>query len=79
MKRVTIDFPEETYRVIKAFSAFNDLSVRNFVLNAVNNQLIKEKIKIPNKETLSTFQETDAEKNFEKYQNFNELLEDLTP
>ena len=77
VKRVTIDFPEELYRTIKAFTAFQDSTIKDFVLGAVSRDLIQKKIKIPNLETIQTFKDTDAGKNIEDYESFNDLLKDI--
>lgn len=73
-KRVTIDFPENLYRTLKAFTAFNDSSIKSFVLNAISKDLLDRKIKIANEQTLQTFKDTDEGKNIESVNNFNELL-----
>jgi hypothetical protein len=77
VKRVTIEFPEEIYRIMKSFTAFNDSSVKNFVINAVNKELIENNIKIPNAATLQTFEDTDNNKNTEQYNNFSEFLSQI--
>jgi hypothetical protein len=77
VKRVTIEFPEEIYRIMKSFTAFNDSSVKNFVINAVNKELIENNIKIPNATTLQTFEDTDNNKNTEQYNNFSEFLSQI--
>lgn len=76
-KRVTIDFPSELYRTIKSFTAFYDLSIRDFVLKAVSHELRENNIKIPNKETLQTFKKTDSGKELHSYKSFDALLLDL--
>ncbi len=77
VKRVTIEFPEEIYRIMKSFTAFNDSSVKNFVINAVNKELIENNIRIPNATTLQTFEDTDNNKNTEQYNNFSEFLSQI--
>tara|TARA_B110000259_G_C13840023_1_gene332296 strand:- start:294 stop:548 length:255 start_codon:yes stop_codon:yes gene_type:complete len=77
VKRVTIEFPEEIYRIMKSFTAFNDSSVKNFVINAVNKELIENNIRIPNSTTLQTFEDTDNNKNTEQYNNFSEFLSQI--
>tara|TARA_Y100000389_G_scaffold196144_1_gene228574 strand:+ start:1341 stop:1595 length:255 start_codon:yes stop_codon:yes gene_type:complete len=77
VKRVTIEFPEEIYRIMKSFTAFNDSSVKNFVINAVNKELIENNIKIPNATTLQTFEDTDNNKNTEQYNNFSKFLSQI--
>ncbi|MDB2550532.1 hypothetical protein N9X24_01550 [Rickettsiales bacterium] len=77
VKRVTIEFPEEIYRIMKSFTAFNDSSVKNFVIKAVNKELIENNIKIPNATTLQTFEDTDNNKNTEQYNNFSEFLSQI--
>ncbi len=42
-KRVTLDFPSELYRMVKAFAAFNDLSIKSFIVDAVNKELDKSR------------------------------------
>lgn len=77
VKRVTIEFPEEIYRIMKSFTAFNDSSVKNFVIKAVNKELIENNIKIPNATTLQTFEDTDNNKNTEQYNDFSEFLSQI--
>jgi hypothetical protein len=77
VKRVTIEFPEEIYRIMKSFTAFNDSSIKKFVINAVNKELIENNIKIPNSTTLQTFEDTDNNKNTEQYNNFSEFLSQI--
>lgn len=76
-KRVTIDFPTEIYRMAKAFTAFNELSIREFVVNAVSRELTRNKVNIPNEETLKTFAKTDKGKGLKHYESFDSLLLDL--
>lgn len=76
-KRVTIDFPENLYRIIKAFTAFHDSTVRDFVLSAVSKELKNNNIKLPNDLTIKTFKSTDAGKDLESYDSFNDLLEEI--
>lgn len=73
-KRVTIDFPSEIYRMIKAFSAFNDSSVKDFVLKAVRQELNRNHINIPNNQTSQTMQKTDLGKDLEEHENFSNFL-----
>lgn len=77
-KRVTIDFPEDLYRIIKTFAAFHDSSVKSFVLDAVSKELSNNHIKIPNDLTLKTFSDTDKGKNLESHKSFNELLSKIS-
>jgi hypothetical protein len=77
IKRVSIDFPENLYRIIKTFTAFNDSSVKSFVLDAVSKELTKNNIKIPNEETMKTFEDTDKGKNLHSYDSFNALLSEI--
>lgn len=76
-QRVTIDFPADLYRTIRTFAAFHDLSIKDFVIGAVNHELAKNKVKVPNSATVKTFKKTDAGKELHKYNSFNALLTDL--
>mgnify|MGYP003330505267 CR=1 FL=1 len=73
-KRVTIDFPNDLYRMIKTFTAFTDSSVKDFVLKSVNRELSRNNINIPNQETLNTFKKTDEGKELEEHSSFNDFL-----
>lgn len=76
-QRVTIDFPSDLYRTLRTFAAFHDLSIKDFVIGAVNHELEKNNVKVPNSATLKTFKKTDAGKELHKYNSFNALLTDL--
>ena len=76
-KRVTIDFPPDLYRMMKTFSAFNDFSVKDFVLKAVNRELSRNNVNIPNQETINTFSKTDSGKELEEFNDFNSFIETL--
>lgn len=76
-KRVTIDFPNDIYRMVKTFTAFTDSSVREFVLKAVNKELVRNNIHIPNDETLETFAKTDQGEGLEEFNDFNSFLESV--
>ena len=73
-KRVTIDFPPDLYRIIKTFSAFNDFSVKDFVLKAVNKELSRNNIKVPNQETIETFNKTDNQQELEEFKDFGNFI-----
>lgn len=61
--------------MMKTFSAFNDFSVKDFVLKAVNKELSRNNVNLPNQETINTFNKTDSGKELEKFNDFNSFIE----
>ena len=74
-KRVTIDFPQDLYRMMKTFTAYNDSSIKDFVLKSVNRELHRNNVDVPNQKTLETFEKTDKGEELEEYHSFKDFLD----
>ena len=76
-KRITLDFPEDLYRIVKTFAAFYDLSIKDVIVKAVSKELSENNINIPNQETIKTFKKTNKKSGLLKHNSFDALLSDL--
>jgi hypothetical protein len=70
--RVTVDFPVEEHKRLKAMAAILGISMQEYIITCVEENLYSENV--PNAETLNVFMETDEGKNLKKYKNIDELI-----
>jgi hypothetical protein len=63
--RLTVEIPADMYRYIKASAALQDMSIKDFVIDRLQNSQPK-KSKKPNKTTLKVFADTDAGRGLSK-------------
>ena len=78
--RLTIDLPASLHRVIKAHATLNSLSIRDFVITAINKKLDEEEVfeKKMNKTTIATIK--NSIKNHAKlktFKNSDEMMKQL--
>ena len=70
--RVTVDFPIDEHRRLKAVSAILGISMQEYIITCVEENLYSKNI--PNQETLKVFKETDEGKNLNVYKSVDELI-----
>src|SRR5262249_46232070 len=73
--RMTIDFPKEEHKRLKAMAAMRGISLRQLILDFVHASM--EGIKVPNAKTRAAMKDANERKNLTKYSNIDEMLEDL--
>lgn len=77
MSRLSVDIPASVYRNIKAFAALNEMTVKELIMDRLQD-FTPKKSKKPNKTTLQVFKDTDAGKNLSKvYTDQNEMWADI--
>ena len=75
ISRITIDISLVNHRRLKALSAILGKSMRDIIIDSIEEHL--HKIKIPNKETLQAIVNIEAEKDLIKAENAEDLFKKL--
>lgn len=73
--RVTVDFPQEEHKRLKAVAALMGVSIKDYIIICVEEKLFSQNI--PNRKTRKVFEETDQGKNLTACENVEDLIEKL--
>jgi antitoxin component of RelBE/YafQ-DinJ toxin-antitoxin module len=73
--RVTVDFPHEEHKRLKAVAALMGMSIKDYIILCVEEKIFSKNI--PNKKTKKIFEETDQGKNLTACENVDDMLEKL--
>lgn len=73
--RVTVDFPNDEHKRLKAVAALLGVSIKDYIIFCVEEMLYSKNI--PNKKTKKVFAETDEGKNLTACKNIDDLIEKL--
>lgn len=75
ISRITIDIPLKDHRKLKALAALLGKSMRDIVIDSIEEHL--QKIKVPNKKTLEVMANIEAEKDLIKAKNAADIFKKL--
>ena len=73
--RVTVDFPNEEHKRIKAVAALMGMSIKDYIILCVEEKIFSKNI--PNKKTKKVFEQTDQGKNLTACANVDDIIEKL--
>lgn len=73
--RVTVDFPQDEHKRLKAVAALMGVSMQQYIIGCVEEKLYSENV--PNAKTRKVFKETDEAKNLNACENVNDLIKKL--
>ena len=73
--RVTVDFPQEEHKRLKAVAALMGMSIKDYIILCVEEKIFSKNI--PNKKTKKIFEETDQGKNLTACENVDDMIEKL--
>jgi antitoxin component of RelBE/YafQ-DinJ toxin-antitoxin module len=73
--RVTVDFPNEEHKRLKAVAALMGMSIKDYIILCVEEKIFSKNI--PNKKTKKVFEETDRGKNLTACENVDDMIEKL--
>lgn len=76
--RVTVDFPKETHRMLKAKAALVGKSMREIIVESVENNLC-EHSHTPNKETVKAISDAKKGKGLTHYESLEECVRSHVP
>ena len=75
MSRITLDIPKESHKRIKALSAVIGKSMREIIVDAVNDSF--KRTKIPNIKTLEAMKNVENRKGLKSYDSVEDLFKKL--
>jgi len=75
VSRMTIDIPKKSHKQLKALSAILGKSMRELVLESIENYI--HRVKLPNKETLKAIEDVENGKELTKAKNIDDLFKRL--
>lgn len=73
--RVTVDFPHEEHRRLKAVAALMGVSIKDYIIICVEEKMFSKNI--PNSKTRRVFEDTDQGKNLTACENVDDLIHKL--
>lgn len=73
--RVTVDFPQEEHKRLKAVAALLGVSMQEYIIGCVEEKLYSENI--PNAKTLKVFRETEEGRGLNACKNVDDLIKKL--
>lgn len=75
LSRITIDLPKESHRKLKTLAALLGKSMREVVVETIEQHLFSDKI--PNKKTLKAIKDAEKRKNLVRTQSAQDLFKKL--
>jgi antitoxin component of RelBE/YafQ-DinJ toxin-antitoxin module len=80
--RVTVDFPRESHRTLKAVAALNDMSIQDFVRSCVEDRIsekmkTRSKAKKPNARTRKAIKDAEAGRGLKTAKDVEDLKKQL--
>ncbi|MDF2965315.1 MAG: Antitoxin ParD [Rickettsiaceae bacterium] len=77
MTRMSIDVTSDLHKKIKFAAMLNELSIKDYVTQALYDKLEQDIKDTPNSLTEAVFDESDAGKNLKRLSNIHDLFKDL--